>query len=284
MLKLPAAVVLCVMAAAQQTEVRTLEFAGQQRTYRVHIPAAYDGSRAVPLVLGFHGGGGTSENAERTLGFDPLSDRHGFIAVYPQGLESHWNDGRVGARFPNTNKNDDVGFVRALVEEVRRNWKIDRLRIYSVGNSNGGFLGNRLAWEAPDIFAAISAGAGTIGQNVESVFAPRGPVSILEFHGTSDRTVPFEGGEVAAQGGTAISARQMIELWKSADGCKGEGRIEELPGTQVTRETYGPCLAGTEVAFYIVKGGGHGWPAQKATGIDAAEISWEFFEKHPKGK
>src|SRR5689334_9824348 len=119
-----ACLAFCAIAAAQTSQERTMEFAGLQRTYRVHVPPGYDGSKPAPLVLGFHGGGGTSQSAERTLGFDALSDRHGFIAVYPQGLESHWNDGRVGARFPNTNKNDDVGFVRALVEEVARQWKI----------------------------------------------------------------------------------------------------------------------------------------------------------------
>ena len=109
-----------------------------------------------------------------------------------------------------------------------------------------GFIGNRLAWEASDIFAAISAGAGTIGQNVEDRFVPKGPVSILEFHGTEDMTVPFDGGPVAAQGGTAISARKMIELWAKANGCPAKADV--APGAKVTRESYGPCRAGTEVA------------------------------------
>jgi polyhydroxybutyrate depolymerase len=275
-------VAFCALAAAQTTEERTMQFAGQPRTYRIHIPPGYDSSKPAPLVIGFHGGGGTSQTAERGLGFNPLSDRHGFLAVYPQGLENHWNDGRVGARFPNTNKNDDVGFVRALVEEVCRNWKIDRRRIYSVGNSNGGFIGNRLAWEAPDIFAAISAGAGTIGQNVEASFAPKGPVAILEFHGTKDPMVPFEGGEVGDRGGTAIGAQKMIDLWVKANGCAAKAKVEEVPGVKVTRRTYTGCRAGSDVIFYIVHGGGHGWPMPKTAGIDAAEISWEFFAAHSK--
>jgi len=259
-----------------------MQFAGRPRTYRVHIPPRYDSSKAVPLVIGFHGGGGTSQTAERSLGFNPLSDRHGFLVVYPQGLDNHWNDGRVGARFPTTNSHDDVAFVRALVDEVCRNWKIDRRRIYSVGNSNGGFFGNRLGWEASDIFAAISAGAGTIGKNVEASFAPKGPVAILEFHGTKDPMVPFEGGEVGDRGGTAIGARRMNELWAKANGCPAGPKVEELPGAKVTRETYSPCRAGADVVFYIVHGGGHGWPRQATAGIDAAEISWEFFASHPK--
>jgi polyhydroxybutyrate depolymerase len=281
--KLPlACLALFSVAAAQTTEERTLQFAGQPRTYRVHVASSYDGSKPVALVIGFHGGGGTSQTAEKGLGFNPLSDRHGFIAVYPQGLDSHWNDGRVGARFPTTNQHDDVGFVRALVKEVCANWKIDRRRIFSVGNSNGGFFGNRLAWEAPDIFAAVSAGAGTIGQNVEADFAPKGPVAMLEFHGTKDPMVPFDGGEVGDRGGTAISARKMTELWAKANGCAAKPKVEEVPDTKVTRETYTGCRAGADVVFYIVHGGGHGWPSKKTVGIDAAEISWEFFAKHPK--
>src|SRR5437868_674944 len=88
---------------------QSLAHDGLTRTYRIHIPPGYDGTKAVPLVLVFHGGGGTAERIEQGLGFNPLADKHGFIVVYPQGEENHWNDGRTGERFPNAGKYDDVG-------------------------------------------------------------------------------------------------------------------------------------------------------------------------------
>ena len=51
----------------------------------------------------------------------------------------------------------------------------------------------------------------------------------------------------------------------------------------------------TEVAFYIVQGGGHTWPGgfqylpeavigRTSRDLDANRIIWEFFKEHPKMK
>jgi len=48
-----------------------------------------------PVLLVFHGGGGTSLNAEKQFGFSQLADEYRFVAVYPQGMNNQWNDGRV---------------------------------------------------------------------------------------------------------------------------------------------------------------------------------------------
>ncbi|MCX7013162.1 MAG: hypothetical protein NTW86_11500 [Candidatus Sumerlaeota bacterium] len=39
----------------------------------------------MPPALAFHGGEGSAEAAERGLRPDPLSDKRGFIGVYPRG-------------------------------------------------------------------------------------------------------------------------------------------------------------------------------------------------------
>ena len=41
---------------------KTIEHEGRTRTYRVHVPPSYDGTRPFPLVFVFHGGGGTNRN------------------------------------------------------------------------------------------------------------------------------------------------------------------------------------------------------------------------------
>jgi polyhydroxybutyrate depolymerase len=71
-------------------------FSGLERTYRIHLPSQRDQTKPVPLVFLFHGGGGTGQGMEKlTLGgFNRLADREGFIVVYPDGIEKHWNDGR----------------------------------------------------------------------------------------------------------------------------------------------------------------------------------------------
>jgi polyhydroxybutyrate depolymerase len=61
----------------------------------------------------------------------------------------------------------------------------------------------------------------------------------------------------------------------------------------VTRQTYGPGRDGAEVVLYVIEGGGHTWPGRVGAGpverllgpstrdIDANELMWEFFQRHP---
>ncbi len=76
----------------------------------------------MPLVLLLHGGGGTGEGMEKlTLGgFNRLADREGFVVVYPDGIEKHWNDGRGLEAYRAHRENiDDVGFVSALIDHLK---------------------------------------------------------------------------------------------------------------------------------------------------------------------
>ena len=49
----------------------------RERAYRIHVPRQVaNGKRPVPLVVCFHGGGGTAEVASR-MGWTPLADEEG---------------------------------------------------------------------------------------------------------------------------------------------------------------------------------------------------------------
>ena len=276
---------------------RSIEHGGLARTYRIHVPPSYDGVRPMPLVFVFHGGGGTSLQMERGIGFNPLADKHGFLVVYPQGVENHWNDGRIGPRFPKAHEIDDVGFVRVLIDRLMNDHKIDAQRIYSTGISNGGFFSHRLGWELSDRLAAIAPVAGTLDPASALKFAPAHPVHVLDIHGTKDRSVPYEGGAVIAKGGECISVPAMIGLWVKANGCKEGPKVEYLAekapadGTRVRQEAYAAGAKGAEVILDTVEGLGHNWPGHTPTSepagpgthqIDASEVIWRFFENHPK--
>lgn len=286
------------------THERTLSHGGMERVYRLRIPVGYDGSKPVALVLAFHGGEGSAAVAEAGLGFNPLSDEHGFIVVYPLGSPNPgrgfgWNDGRVSPRFPGRENVDDVGFIRALITALQAELKVDPQRIYATGNSNGGFMTQRLGWELSDVLAAIAPGAGTLSATLEETFAPEHPVHVLHLHGTADPAVPFDGGEVIGRGGLAIGAPRMVELWVKANGCVTPPKIETLPKTtddttKVIRETYAAGPKGAEVVFYRLEGHGHNWPGRSPRGgvsplagptsgeLNAAGVVWAFFAAHPK--
>jgi polyhydroxybutyrate depolymerase len=309
-----ALLMVCAVASAAEnavrtppevgTQTRTFTHQGATRTYRIRIPRGYNATQPVPLLLVFHGGEGSPQAAEWGLGFNPLADRHGFIVAYPQGTANPaqgfgWNDGRVSPRFPGREKVDDVGFIRELITRVSAEFNVDARRIYATGNSNGGFMVQRLGWELSDLLAAIAPCAGTLGPEFAQNFAPRHPVHVLAMHGTLDPAVPFFGGEVIGRGGYAISARRMVELWVTANDCLLPPGVETLPkttrdATQVFRITYRPGLKGAEVVFYRIEGHGHNWPGRAPFGganspagpstaeLNATEVVWDFFATHPK--
>ncbi|MEU0504785.1 PHB depolymerase family esterase [Nocardia sp. NPDC005998] len=271
-----------------------LSFGGLVRTYGLHIPAGTD--HPAGLVVNLHGGGSTGHGQESLTHYDTVADRHGFIVVYPDGIEHNWADGR-GASEPDRRGIDDVGFLVALVDKLARDFDIDRGHVFATGMSNGGFMADRLACDRADVFAAIAPVAGTLGANVNC--APTRPVSVLETHGTADPIVPFTGGTMTGRGGqsTILPALTTAARWREADRCQAPTE-ELLPAigndaTQVHRLTATACADGTEVTFMQVDNGGHTWPGglqylPKAiigptTDIfDASEASWQFFAAHAR--
>jgi polyhydroxybutyrate depolymerase len=274
----------------------TIQSGGVQRMYHVHLPPTAPAGARLPLVLVFHGGGGTAKGAARQYGFNQLADARGFVVVYPDGVDRRWNDGRgtTGQPWLNTVLVDDVGFVSATIDRLRNALPIDARRVYATGMSNGAIMAYRLASELSDRIAAIAPVSGPMGTEKCS---PRRPVPVLHFHGTNDEFAPFKGGkgEKSLSGTDFYSVEHSIQAWVRANGCKAEPATVELPdkakdGTRVTRKTYGGGKDGAEVVLVVIEGGGHTWPGRepalkllgKATkNVSANELMWEFFQKHP---
>lgn len=272
----------------------TLIHDGIGRSYIQHVPASYDGSQPVPLVLVFHGGGGKADGIVQSSGFNQLSDEKGFIVVYPNGTSRlgdkilTWNGGTC-CGYAMTNNIDDVGFVRAIVTDLQANYQIDPQRIYATGLSNGGIMSYRLACEASDLFAAIGPVAGTLNYKQ---CAPSQPVAIIHFHGTDDTHLPYEGGYGPASRVEVLfaSVKESIDFWLAFNQCAPTPQAETFEDIQ--RDTYSDCAAGTAVELYTIIGGKHAWPGSAGPGwpggdeptqsISATQLIWEFFMAHPK--
>ena len=69
---------------AQETLKESIVHDDLVRDYIVHIPSSYDNKVPIPLVLCFHGYGGTASGISYT-NFNDVSDTANFIVVYPQG-------------------------------------------------------------------------------------------------------------------------------------------------------------------------------------------------------
>ena len=136
-------------------EKHVFEHDGRERVYRIYIPTTYDKNQATPAVFCFHGGGGDADKGS-IMGLTPLAESEGFIAVYPEGMNRHWNDGRKSAKFAEQDAEiDDVAFILALLDHLESKYRLDKKRLYATGASNGGFFCQRLALEASHRFAAV---------------------------------------------------------------------------------------------------------------------------------
>jgi polyhydroxybutyrate depolymerase len=275
--------------------------AGMRRTYLLYVPASIPASRPASLVLLFHGGFGSGADAARRIGMNAVADRAGFVVAYPDGVDKHWNDGRETT----ADGADDVAFVAALVEHIRARHAIDPRRIYATGLSNGGYFTLRLACERADLFAAVAPVMSTFPEPLHARCRPARPLPLLLIGGTADPLVPWNGGELTrvrnlgGKGGRVISVRDTIEFWRGHNGCAAGGRETALPdrdpddGTRVMKTQYGSCRDDAEVMLLAVEGGGHTWPGapdrprikhlvgRTSRDIDASEIIWEFFSRHP---
>jgi len=246
----------------QHTVERRMEFGGLSRRYLIHVPPNV--TRPAPLVLMFHGGLSDAPGAEMTATWSQLSDREGFIVVYPEGPERNWHDGRVIE--PETGR-DDVAFVAAVLDEVMKEHAIDGKMIFSTGISNGGFFSNYLAARLSTRIAAIAPVVGGIREPFHREFKPEKPVSVLLIMGTDDPLVPYGGGPVAKNRGSCLSAEQSARMWHEANRCRPEPVKDELEdkdpndGCKVKRSTWSDGKDGTEVVLLTIEGGGHTWPS-----------------------
>jgi polyhydroxybutyrate depolymerase len=272
---------------------RTLTHDGLERSYILYVPTSINWDEPAPLVFVFHGGTGNAQSAILMSGFNDVADQNGFILVYPNGTGRFddklltWNGGDC-CGYAQEKDVDDVGFVRAIVSELGSLLEIDSGRIFATGLSNGALLSQRLACEAEDIFTAVAPVAGTLNF---SPCQPSQPVSVIEFHGTADQHIPYDGGH----GPDSLvdvdfaSVRDSVGFWLSSDGCIPQPQANTF--ADIEHEVWGGCAAGSAVELYTIVDGGHAWPggdsgwpgSDKSTQtISASRLIWEFFAAHSR--
>jgi polyhydroxybutyrate depolymerase len=259
----------------------TVTHGGTSRQFHVHVPASYQTTAPTPVVLTFHGLSSSAAEIETQSVMTPVSDEKGFIVAYPQGTGNSWNAGKC-CNPAATSTVDDVGFVRAMLDQLAQKLCVDPKRVYATGLSNGAYMSHRLGCELSDRIAAI---APVAGMNVTNNCAPSRPVPVMHFHGTSDYVVPWAGNLLYG----FQSVPDSIKQWRTIDECTAAS-TQTFQNGDSTCDTYAQCTAANvEVTLCTIDGGGHTWPGGKVTSVlgktttdlDASRHMWQFFASHP---
>lgn len=279
----------------------SLSHGSRQRSYILHVPPQALAGKRLAAVLNFHGGGGNAKAHQAYVRMDALADREGFFVVYPNGTGAlkdkllTWNAGTCCG--PSVLEQvDDVGFVRALLDDLEQRAPLDAARVYATGLSNGAMMAYRLAAQMPERIAAIAPVAGSM---VAREIYPGHSMPVMHIHSVDDPRALYLGGLGPPFPMTRTRVlhppvEEGIARWVANDACaatpRQEAALRDEKGFTATRIVYAPCKGGAEVVLWKLTGSGHVWPGGErdylvrllgpsTAVIDANREMWRFFSR-----
>jgi polyhydroxybutyrate depolymerase len=278
---------LQTLLSAQSSPTGTIISGGLTREYRLYVPAAYNGTTAVPLLFNLHGYGSNNLEQDFYGNFKPIADTANFIIVMPNGTfdnqgKRYWNNFIVNSGV------DDVAFMSNLLDTLRTVYKIDLDRVYSTGMSNGGFMSYELAANLNNRIAAIASVAGDMITPKLNTLSLVRPVPVMQIHGTADATVPYDGLPVSF----FAPIETLVSKWVDLNHCNPTPTVTDVPNTNTTdgctatHYVYGGGDQGSTVEFYKINGGGHTWPGTffnigvTNQDMNASLEIWRFLRKY----
>ena len=120
------------------------DLAGHNHNFWAYVPETYNPAHGYGLVVWIHPRGDTMEADIHDL-WKPICDERGLILVGPRAKKvSGWNLG-------------EAGFVEALVQEMRKRYRIDDRRIVLHSYSDGARFGFHLAFRYRSLFRGVAA-------------------------------------------------------------------------------------------------------------------------------
>ncbi len=256
---------------AQQSVTDSVSF-GDNR-YQVLIEFPPGGAAGAPLVLALHGYGGSIESLRQESGLSQLT-LNGYGVMYVQGLpdpagQAHWN-----ANLDMVPR-DDLSALLALLHRVNRIHKFDPMRVFVVGESNGGFMAFSLACRSEGVIAGIVSVNGTMSGRDWRTCSTKSPVPVLRITGGEDTVVPVDGSMTEEGGwGGAPDADTVDAAWAARFGPVT--RTDTKPAPFVQQSQYVTDTGRTVVTRVHILPLGHDWPQTQFFDFDVLPIIRNF--------
>ena len=279
-----------------QLLTRTHRNALGQRDYRLHVPAAYDGS-PMPLIVMLHGCKQNPDDFLAGTRMNEHADRHGFLVAYPaQTIRANgancWNWFETAQQ---VRQGAEPSLIAGIATQISEEFAVREKGVFIAGLSAGASMAVIVASAYPEMFAGVAAHSGLpIGaaHDVSSAFsamqgraAPSGrglltpsPVRTIVFHGDADHTVAVSNGQALVEDAVRAFEQRGERLQKLTRlGVEARGR--ECTTTEFSDES-GLVV----VEHWIVHGASHAWSGGSSDGSytdtrgpDASEEIVRFF-------
>ena len=236
---------------------------GTSRSYIVYAPKNLGQNR--PLFIFCHGASQDANYMLNTqfrdtgkgISIENVCDTAKFVMVFPDGIDRMWD---VGG-------NRDINFVKALIDKMVTQYKIDRNRVYLGGFSMGGMFTYHAMNKIPDLIAAFvpvsgyPMGGATANSNVR-------PLPIMHIHGTADDVCVFSGVQPA------------LNVWINHNGCPTSAKVANnyngFSGAKL--HTWAPGKDGVEVMLLELPNKGH-WVCKEPQVYTGKEM-WNFCKRY----
>ena len=231
---------------------------GGERPVTVNLPETL--ASPAPLLILLHSASTSGAHQENYMKLGPVAKKNGIIYIAPDGMTNP-----EGKRFWNAAKSccnrykeevDDVAYINSLIDEISKKTPVDPKRIYLIGHSNGAFMSFTFACKTNKV-AAIVAIAGAMDQSPDCT--PSTPVSLLNIHGTADKTIKVTGGVM--NNFPYTSATKTVKTIASVNKCSNPATSKKdfeptIKGTETTVINYA-CNTHTHLQFWKISNGSH---------------------------
>ncbi|CAI6340710.1 unnamed protein product [Periconia digitata] len=267
---------------AGQTKEFKLTSDGRERNYRLHLPKNYKNGQRAPLIIAYHGSGGTPEDVEQQMRFSEAGVNADMVVAYPAGVNKNWQ----GPTYA-TKGVSDKNFTTDLIASLTSNYCIEPSSIFAAGHSNGGGFVGTLACSPGHggQFAAFAANSGAFYTDVDGDkrCSPASKLTpFLEIHGTKDDVIPYEPTK-DGRGGPLPKIPDLMDRWAVRNACDRENKDVSSPAENVQHISWTCGADSTKgaVQHYRIDGHGHSW-AEAKSGVDGTKVFMDFFKQNAK--
>ena len=276
--------------AARGLVTRTLKVGGVDRHVAVYLPATLDARKPVPFVVAYHGWDASANDMHDITQLTDLADKEGIAVAFPEGEAGYdsllppWNCGANVcpslAIVTPVASGDDLGFLDAILADVRQDQCLDAAHLYVTGFSMGGYFTHHVGCMRADIRAVAPHSGGT--HDLGACPVARKP--IIMFHGDADDMIPVGCDDPKATN-TPLGVTASATAWAKKNGCGATTTSVAVQGGEC--RYYDGCPADGQVALCVFHGMKHCWAGGPTSGGDgcpgfasATALQWEFYKKY----